>query len=96
MPPDNAPQRPLLSEMPELREPLIEFIALRDCIGKDLARKIIAAMDVHQLTLLEMRARDFRPANRMLDREQHHFGLPEHPREIETDYHPFSASGLAR
>jgi hypothetical protein len=84
------PSRPILSEEPALRDRLIDFIALRDCIEKDLARKIIAAMDVHQLTLLELQARDYRPMDRKIDREHHRFGLPEIPREPETDYHPFA------
>jgi hypothetical protein len=88
MPP---PDRPILSEDPQLRDHLIEYIALRDCIGKDLARKIIAAMDVHQLTLLEIQMRGrAQLLTRKIDYEQYRYGLPEHPREIKSDYHPFA------
>ena len=85
-----TPQRPILSEEPVLRDRLIEFIALRDGIGKELAKKIIAAMDVEQLTILELQARDYRPANRTMNFEQHRYGVPEHPRDIESHYHPFA------
>jgi hypothetical protein len=85
----NTPQRPILSEEPALRDRLIDFIALRDCIEKDLARKIIGAMDVHQLTLLEIQARGHALASRKIDPEHYRYGLPEIPREPESDYHPF-------
>ena len=85
------PTRPILSEEPQLRDHLIDYIAARDCIGKDLARKIISAMDVHELTILELHARErLLPAIRKFDYERYRYGLPEIPREPETDYHPFA------
>lgn len=86
-----APDRPILSEELELRDHLIEYIAARDGIGKDLARKIIAAMDVHELSVLEVRARDGRLRGpSQINFEQYRYGLPEIPREPETEYHPFA------
>jgi hypothetical protein len=84
------PQRGLLSEEPALRDRLIDFIATRDCIDKSLARQIIGAMDVHQLTLLEIQARGHALASRKIDPERYRYGLPEIPAEPETDYHPFA------
>ena len=85
------PTRPILSEEPQLRDHLIDYIAARDGIGKDLAKKIIGAMDVHQLSVLEVRARDGRLRGpSQINYEQHRYGLPEIPREPETDYHPFA------
>ena len=91
----NQPTRPILSEEPQLRDHLIDYIAARDGIGRDLARKIIGAMDVHELSVLEVRARDGRlrgPSDgpTRINYEQHRYGLPEIPREPETDYHPFA------
>ncbi len=85
------PTRPILSEEPQLRDHLIDYIAARDGIGKDLAKKIIGAMDVHQLSVLEVRARDGRlrgPST--INFEQHRFGLPEIAPDTLTDYHPFA------
>lgn len=56
-----APERPKLHEAPELRDRLTDYIAARDCLDKQIARKIIQAMDPHELTLLELQARQGRP-----------------------------------
>jgi len=56
-----VPERLPLADQKLLRDSLIAYIVARDKINPDLARSILNALDVHELTLLELEARARQP-----------------------------------